>query len=456
MMNTGVSAAAETVGMIKIASRRKHADSAFRSTLTYYNQSPPASLLSASSTAPSTASSSSSIPVASSVASSTSPVATPPSSASSSVSSDFTCIQEDSECVDGIGGITWEGSLLMAYLLQQYKFLSGTNIVELGAGAGLCSLALADNPNNENINLICTDRFIDLAEVNVKCHQEPHSLSSGIRNVLCLPLTWGNAEEENAVLRSLSESGSINRYADIIIGCEVGCLRAQQNSLVKTILSLSGPDTVVVIGFDEGPQPNHVTAETEFDHKMCSSNGYNKVVICSGSLVWQDREGSDGARSGYLVGFECGYRSANGINASPIVLEGSRGGDFTTVVGKPLDSHVVAYFKPSALRTCSRCQHAYIPQLSRYSLPCPHERGRGDTGCFFHSGYYVCRYHPAETKLSLGSGDGLGYYGNGEEGKMIVTPRYTQEFLLKCLYQDGKPSSGTAAEILMQILMGAL
>jgi hypothetical protein len=88
-----------------------------------------------------------------------------------------------------------------------------------------------------------------------------------------------------------------------------------------------------------------------------------------------------------------------------------------------MESHVVAYYKPGALRTCSRCHCQFLPQLSRLRPSSIHEQsnrsssagGHGEL-CRYHAGFYVCRFHPAETKLSIQSGDGLGYYGNGQEG----------------------------------------
>lgn len=59
----------------------------------------------------------------------------------------------------------------------------------------------------------------------------------------------------------------------------------------------------------------------------------------------------------------------------------------------------------AALRTCRRCHARFDP-------------GRNEANaCRFHRSIYVCRYHPAEVRsLNIGLGDGLGYYGNGEEG----------------------------------------
>jgi hypothetical protein len=69
--------------------------------------------------------------------------------------------------------------------------------------------------------------------------------------------------------------------------------------------------------------------------------------------------------------------------------------------------HIVAYYRHSAVNTCSRCcrQFFKLPSLNP------------STACVHHAGFFVCRKHPAETKLSIeGKGDGLGYYGTGAEG----------------------------------------
>lgn len=96
---------------------------------------------------------------------------------------------------------------------------------------------------------------------------------------------------------------------------------------------------------------------------------------------------------------------------------GSNHGNQRTVAGMGSNDnldvhHVNAYFKPSLLSTCARCHAQYFnnPRLfnnPRCRLFNPHIK------CRYHPQYYVCRFHPAE----LGnSGDGLGYYGNGQEG----------------------------------------
>jgi hypothetical protein len=239
-------------------------------------------------------------------------------------------ITEDSECVDGIGGITWEGSLLLAYLLQQYD-LSGQTLVELGGGAGLVSLALVSvdqqsrtsDSYNGGVHVVCTDRVIDLAVQNMVQQQQqqgdrtdavsdmttlsPQSQAARER-LTCLPLTWGCLDRAAEELHILNNINNVNCTVrpDIIFGAEVACLRAQQPSLVQSIIYLAGQNTVVIMGFDEGPQPNGVTAERELDERMCGLHGYKKAVLCSSSIVWVKND-TESSREAYLVNFKADY-----------------------------------------------------------------------------------------------------------------------------------------------------
>jgi len=68
--------------------------------------------------------------------------------------------------------------------------------------------------------------------------------------------------------------------------------------------------------------------------------------------------------------------------------------------------HIIAFYRPAATRTCHRCHQQFFA----------HNDFNPAHACRYHAGYFVCRWHPAETKCSIGGqGDGLGYYGNGQE-----------------------------------------
>ncbi len=76
-------------------------------------------------------------------------------------------IAENSEMVDGLGGETWDGALMLSSFMSSLHFGNGERIVELGCGSGLCGLvtSAADGPS---ISVILTDRFVDLATLNTE------------------------------------------------------------------------------------------------------------------------------------------------------------------------------------------------------------------------------------------------------------------------------------------------
>lgn len=68
--------------------------------------------------------------------------------------------------------------------------------------------------------------------------------------------------------------------------------------------------------------------------------------------------------------------------------------------------HIIAFYRPAAVNTCRTCQQQYF-RLPGLNSP---------QACRHHAGLYVCRRHPGETQCSInGLGDGLGYYGNGQD-----------------------------------------
>lgn len=156
-------------------------------------------------------------------------------------------IYENTELVDGIGGISWDGSFGIVAILEVLD-LTTTHIVELGCGSGVCSNVIACETGAK---VTATDRFVDLVELNLLA-----SKSADI-DVEAVELNWGccnNSFSENFLLQS---RGSV----DIIIGAEIACLRKQQDKLMNTINFISSDSTVVLISFDEGPPPNLVSCE---------------------------------------------------------------------------------------------------------------------------------------------------------------------------------------------------
>lgn len=108
--------------------------------------------------------------------------------------------------------------------------------------------------------------------------------------------------------------------------------------------------------------------------------------------------------------------------------QGQPGSGSRTTTSEEGIHHIIAFYRPAATRTCHRCHQQFFAHAD---FNPPH-------ACRYHAGYFVCRWHPAETKCSIdGQGDGLGYYGNGQEG-------YAAEFW-DCCGSENKSARGCCA-----------
>jgi len=75
-----------------------------------------------------------------------------------------------------------------------------------------------------------------------------------------------------------------------------------------------------------------------------------------------------------------------------------------------LASHrVLLFFPQSALSTCRRCHRRF------FSAPAAAGAFNSPAQCRHHTELFVRRWHPCETRLDCGAGDGEGYYGGGTE-----------------------------------------
>lgn len=201
-------------------------------------------------------------------------------------------LKESSKCVDGIGGTTWDGALHMCRLfaaLPPHLRTRDLHILELGCGSGLFGL-FARTLSPERWRVTLTDREVDLALTNARLLEKQYSmLSSGlVASSLplqtVLPLTWGclnGAEQENGILSACPQR------PDVIVGCEVACLRRQQEALIASILHVMNPETLVFISFDEPPQPNSCSSERDFDTRTAAV-GFKKATVQASSLRWLD------------------------------------------------------------------------------------------------------------------------------------------------------------------------
>ncbi|KAJ1423342.1 hypothetical protein B484DRAFT_106436 [Ochromonadaceae sp. CCMP2298] len=70
-------------------------------------------------------------------------------------------IHENTELVDGIGGVSWDGALVLSKVLEQLT--PAGHLVELGCGAGLAGIVAS----RLGFRATLTDRYADLAALNI-------------------------------------------------------------------------------------------------------------------------------------------------------------------------------------------------------------------------------------------------------------------------------------------------
>jgi 2-polyprenyl-3-methyl-5-hydroxy-6-metoxy-1,4-benzoquinol methylase len=284
-------------------------------------------------------------------------------------------LEENSMLVDGIGGVLWDGSITIINLLQAFE-IKGKRIVEFGCGIGICGIYAAF----KGAHVVLTDREVDLVAQNVEAVSLPSE-----SNVTCHALTWGD------------ETSLQTQNFDIILVCECACLVKQQEKLVQSIADLTGDGTVVIVTFDGKPPPNDVQYEIKFA-KLMNARGFFSQYIDHSRVDWSEELGGAGEERSKTT-------TAQVHQLGPQLQNRSTSPSSTSIrIKESTEHHIIAYYRPTATKTCCRCHSQYLELINAQS-------------CTFHPGYYVCRKHPGETRLSIdGNGDSLGYYGNGQEG----------------------------------------
>lgn len=304
-------------------------------------------------------------------------------------------ISESSSKVDGIGGIVWEGALVLCEALRRLCRPEAVMLIELGAGTGLCGIVAAAR----GMDAVVTDREVDLAEENVQ-----RNLVAGAIQVV--KFDW--SEELPKPLEHLSTPVGRRK---VVVGVEVACLLKQQPFLVEALKALSDPQSIILITFDAGSS----RYETAFLQRMCDE-GFLHKKLYSGKVIFTDF--APVVQEEQLV-LDI-PPPAPGVKRSYGLLEHGSGYAFPTDADCCVSHNVALLYKQSAVSTCRCCYAQFFEALNN------------DSACQHHSGYFVCRRHPAELRCSIdGKGDGLGYYGNGAEGELILI-FYTGYLLLFC------------------------
>eukprot|EP01039_Chlorochromonas_danica_P004337 gene4339-4758_t len=298
-------------------------------------------------------------------------------------------ITENTYLVDGIGGVTWEGALVLAACLDLLSSsINSTDvhpnplrILELGAGAGLVGLVAA----KLGFTVTLTDRFIDLAEEN--------AIANGLKDtVVVSQLDWSEGLSEEG-----GGGGGGGGSVDVVCGAEIACLRKQHDDLLRLLSTClqRNPNLVILLTVD-GLRENSSQYERELSQRLTGlGHGHGvghlaQATVLAGTVHWS----SPSSGQSHAV-----------FHMEDITGRGSQEEEEEVNSG-----HRVLAFFPSAYRAlCQRCKHPFPAKSGNPLALLP--------TCRFHPGLFVCRYHPAEVRCSIsGNGDGLGYYSTGEEG----------------------------------------
>ena len=192
-------------------------------------------------------------------------------------SNKISIVKEDSRLCDGIGGVIWDGALLMSFVLEELipNLGNDTSIIELGAGAGLTSIVSQKCITSDETNVISTDRYIDLLDINITNNNLSNKIISAV-------LDWENPEEVH-LLKHIKKNV-------IIIGVEIACLVKQQKKLINTIKNLCNDNinSTILITFDETTE-NESNYEKQFIEHM-AKEGYISAIIFTGSIEWNENE----------------------------------------------------------------------------------------------------------------------------------------------------------------------
>ena len=209
-------------------------------------------------------------------------------------------IKESTVMVDGIGGTTWEGALILyeclAAVIDGHTGTGNVSqqlrLLELGAGTGICGLMCASHDNVSS--LVLTDRTVDLCEGNLQIALVDEGTTAAVAgtNISVHEIDWDDEPESAAVNTVIqqcrSADGEVSHF-DIIFGAEITCLVKQQSKLINTMHQLvqTSDTSRIFFTFDDLPPPfSQTNYESKFNKEIYEEYGYKSVVVCSGCCRW--------------------------------------------------------------------------------------------------------------------------------------------------------------------------
>ena len=263
----------------------------------------------------------------------------------------FIELKESFEMVDGLGGETWDGEILLTLFLSSLNWSSCVNVIELGCGSGLAGIFSSLNDSN----VILTDHEVDLAEINIK-----KTLDSLLKLEIFQPLLLNSQTLEWKTTEITSLLTQFN--TDIIIGAEIACLRKQQPYLVSTIKQLSSDSTIIFITFDDIPPVNgnyHSVYEKEMDERMTNLN-YQKAVVYTGHITWKpSTEQSNDILEAFVINLTNNYTN----DLLKLNIKQNIDLNETNEVMSRENyhiHHIVMYYQSNIIQICEKCEINYF------------------------------------------------------------------------------------------------
>lgn len=184
-----------------------------------------------------------------------------------------------------VGVVVWDAALVLLYYLdkenerQKGAFLHRRTIVELGAGTGVLSVSTA----SRGALVVATD-LRDLVNLMRKNAEENSPLIEAAGGKLdCLALDWteelpeeltrklrswsaasGIGDVEDRTRISASTSLSVVTFPDMILVSDCVYYESSVDSLVKTLASLTGPKTLVLLSIEDRTSEEKMKVRTRF------------------------------------------------------------------------------------------------------------------------------------------------------------------------------------------------
>lgn len=181
-----------------------------------------------------------------------------------------------------VGVVVWDAALVLLFYLDKENqrqggaFLRQRTIVELGAGTGVISVSAA----SRGAFVVSTDlhELVDLMKQNKAENLDVVETGSGKLECLALDWTkelpreltrtlsaWIEGENGIAALNDAAPSSvALVTFPDMILVSDCVYYESSVDALVKTLTSLTGPKTLVLVSMEDRTSAEKIRVRTKF------------------------------------------------------------------------------------------------------------------------------------------------------------------------------------------------